>query len=233
MKNNIYFISFGKGKTTLIFLHGWQHNGKSFLSLIPHLYRKYTIYMLDMPGFGKSQFNPSLRNSCHYADLIYLWIKRRKISNVVLIGHSFGGKVASLVASRSPQLLKGLILISSSGIPHPRFYYPFLPFLKKVSFFRKFRELLLSRDYKEAGVMLPVFKNIVKEDLRSDFTKIEIPTLILWGEKDKELPVKDAYLINSLIRNSSVKVIKNAGHFPFIDNPQKVAYLIDSFVKKL
>lgn len=81
--------------------------------------------------------------------------------------------------------------------------------------------------------MLPVFKNIVKEDLRSDFTKIEIPTLILWGEKDKELPVKDAYLINSLIRNSSVKVIKNAGHFPFIDNPQKVAYLIDSFVKKL
>lgn len=186
-----------------------------------------------MPGFGKSPFNPNLKNSYHYADLIYLWIKKRKISNVVLIGHSFGGKVASLVAIRYPHLLKGLILISSSGIPHPRFYYSFLPFIKKTPFFHKFRNLFLSRDYKEAGIMLPVFKNIVKEDLRNDFARIKTPTLILWGEDDKELSVQDAYIIKSLVKGSCVKIVKGAGHFPFLDNPKKIAYFIDNFVGKL
>ncbi len=232
MKNNIYFISFGKGKTALIFLHGWQQNGKSFLSLVPYLYKSYKIYLLDMPGFGKSPFNPDLKNSYDYADLIYFWIKRKRISKLVLVGHSFGGKVASLVASRYPSLLKSLILVSSSGILHPRFYYPFLPLLKRVPFFCGFRDLLLSRDYKEAGVILPVFKNIVKEDLRDDFAKIKTPTLILWGEDDKELPVQDAYVINSLIKGSCIKIIKGAGHFPFVDNPKRIASLIDNFIKK-
>lgn len=233
MKAAIRFLEFGGGEKSLIFLAGWNQSKKSFLGLVPFLFKNYKIYLLDLPGFGEAPFSPKLKDSFAYANYLYAWLKRKKISKPVLIGHSFGGKVAALVAGIKPQILKGLVLISPSGIPHPKFYYPLLPFLKKIPFISWLKPLFLSRDYQEAGNLLPLFKKIVKEDIRENLTKIEIPTLIIWGENDDELPLKDAYQMRSLIKNSFLKIIKNSGHFPFIDNPKKISFVIESFVKKL
>ncbi len=233
MTKETHYLSFGKGKKSLVFLHGWQQSGKCFTPLIPHLYHKYKIYLLDMPGFGKTPYRSGLNNSYDYAEFITLWLKTKRICNIVLVGHSFGGKIASIIAADNPSLIKGLILISTSGIPHPRFYYPFLPFLKRFPMLNIFKRFLISHDYKEAGKLLPVFKEVVKEDLKKDFSRIKTPTLIIWGDGDNELPSADAFLISSLIKSSSVKIIRNTAHFPFIEKPQKVASLIDEFFSNL
>lgn len=186
-----------------------------------------------MPGFGKTPYKSDLKNSYDYAKFIALWLEKKRIKSPVLVGHSFGGKIAAIVAATNPNLIKGLVLISIPGIPHPKFYYSFLPLLKKLPLVGFLKRFLVSRDYKEAGRLLPLFKKIVKEDLRGEFGEIKTPTLILWGDKDDEVPISDAYLIGNLIKNSSIKIIKNAGHFPFMEKPQKIASLIDEFAGRI
>lgn len=233
MSEKVNFIEFGKRKKTLVFLHGWQQDGKSFLPIASFLAQKHRVILLDMPGFGKTPINKNLKNSYDYAYFIYKWIEERNLSNIVLIGHSFGGKVASLLAISHPQKIKGLILISPPVIPHPKFYYPLLPLLKKIPGIYFLKNLFLSSDYKNAGELAALFKEIVKEDIRKEIAKIKTPTLIIWGDKDKELPVSDGYLISKLIKRSKFEVVKNAGHFPFWDHPKQTSYLINKFIQKL
>ncbi|MBU1088710.1 alpha/beta hydrolase, partial [Patescibacteria group bacterium] len=93
------------------------------------------------------------------------------------------------------------------------------------------KPLLFSQDYKQAKNLLPIFKNIVKEDIKPIFEKITNLTLIIWGKNDKELPTKDAQQIHQLIPQSKIKIIKNTNHFPFWQKPKKIALIIDRFIQ--
>jgi len=229
----INFLQFGEKGKPIIFFHGWQQNSRSFSALVPFLYKNYRLFLLDLPGFGKSEFPPPNFSSFDYAQAIAKWIKEKRLKKAILVGHSFGGKIAAIVAVQEPNLISRLILIASASIPHPKKYYrlkKFIPsqLIKIIPF--RLRSIFASRDYKQAGKLLPIFKNIVKEDLRPIFSKINIPTLIIWGENDKELSVKDGKEIHQLIKKSKL-TITAGDHFPFWKNPQKAAKLINQFIK--
>jgi len=231
----IFYLEFGENKNPIIFLHGWQADSRSFTPLVPFLFKNYHLYLLDLPGFGKSKAPPSSFSSFDYAKKVVKWIKLKKIQKANLVGHSFGGKVASIIAAKYPQFISSLILIAPSGILHPKFYYKFnnlIPYKikTKVSFF--LRPFLVSKDYKNAGKLLPIFKNVAKEDLRPIFSEIKIPTLIVWGKKDDQLPVEDGKTIKSLIKPSKL-VITEGDHWLFLKNPKKIAQLIDKFIKNV
>jgi len=229
----INYLQFGKKGQAIIFLHGWQQNNRSFSTLVPFLYKNYRLFLLDLPGFGKSESPPTNFSSFGYAKAVIEWIKKRKLRKVILVGHSFGGKIAAIIAAQESNLTSRLILIASAGIPHPKKYYRFKKIIPsqliKIIPFR-LRSIFASRDYKQAGKLLPIFKNIVKEDLRPIFSKINIPTLIIWGENDKELSVKDGKEIHRLIKKSRL-IITAGDHFPFWKNPQKTAKLINQFIR--
>ncbi|MGI6278902.1 MAG: alpha/beta fold hydrolase [Patescibacteria group bacterium] len=228
----INFQEFGKGRQKIIFLHGWQQNSKSFLSLVPFLYRQFKLYLLDLPGFGKTPLSPKLSSSDNYAQLISQWLQKKQINKPIIVGHSFGGKVAALLASQYPQELEKLILIASAGILHPRWWYPIsakVPPTIKQKLKPITGNFFASRDFKEAGPLQPMLANIVKEDLRPVFANIRTPTLIIWGKDDQELPPTDGQKINRLITNSQLEIIP-AGHFPFWDQPQKTAQIINQFI---
>ncbi|MDD5481901.1 MAG: alpha/beta hydrolase [Candidatus Shapirobacteria bacterium] len=230
----INFQEFGKGRQKIIFLHGWQQNSKSFLSLVPFLYRQFKLYFLDLPGFGKTPLSTNLSSSTDYARLISRWLQKKQINKPVVVGHSFGGKVAALLASQCPQELEKLILIAPAGIPHPRWWYPLsakIPPKIKQKLEPITKIVFTSRDFKEAGPLQPILANIVKEDLRSVFANIHAPTLIIWGKTDQELPLTDGQEINRLIPNSQLKIIP-AGHFPFWDQPKKAAQIISRFIAR-
>ncbi|MBU4209836.1 alpha/beta hydrolase [Patescibacteria group bacterium] len=228
---SISFNHFGNKKNqSIVFLHGWQQNKNSFNQLIPFLYKKYNLYFLDLPGFGHSPKPPNSATSFDYANILYKWITEQKIKKPVLIGHSFGGKIASIITSTHPKKIHKLILIASSGITHPKFWYSLNQYIP--TFIKKFiKPLLFSQDYKQAKNLLPIFKNIVKEDIKPIFEKITNLTLIIWGKNDKELPTKDAQQIHQLIPQSKIKIIKNTNHFPFWQKPKKIALIIDRFIQ--
>jgi len=235
MEKEIGYLEFGQGNKKIIFLHGWQANGKSFLPLIPYLYKKYKIFLPDLPGFGKSKFNSKLESSFDYAEEVVKWIKSKKIKNVYLTGHSFGGKVAAIIAQKEPQIVKRLILIAPSGIKNKKLsvLYKIKAIIPKriVSILSPFlKRHLASRDYKEAGKLLPLFKNLVKEDMQKTFSGIKVPTLIIWGKDDKELNKENGKKIKKLIKNSKLKIVEG-DHFPFLKNPKKIAKLIENFIE--
>lgn len=227
----INFQEFGEGEQEIFFLHGWQQNSKSFLPLVPFLYRQFKLYLLDLPGFGKTPLSANLSSSADYARLVSQWLQKKQINKPVVVGHSFGGKVAALLASQYPKELDKLILIAPSGIPHPRWWYPLSAKIppKVKQKLKPITKIVASRDFKEAGPLQPILKNIVQEDLRPVFANIRVSTLIIWGKADQELPLVDGQEINRLIPNSQLKII-SAGHFPFWDQPKKTAQIINQFI---
>jgi pimeloyl-ACP methyl ester carboxylesterase len=234
-QDKIAHLEFEGGNKQIVFLHGWGTNSRSFLPLIPYLYNKYKVHLIDLPGFGKSQFNSKLKSSFDYAEEIIKWIKSKKIKNIYLTGHSFGGKIAAIIARKEPQLVKKLILIAPSGIKDRKLSVLYkikaiIPqrIISAISPFAK--RHLASRDYKEAGKLLPLFKNIVKENLEEVFREIKVPTLIIWGKDDRELNQKYGKKINSLVKNSKLKIVEG-DHFPFLENPKKIAKLIENFIE--
>jgi len=223
------FLEFGEGRA-VVFLHGWQQDKKSFASLVPFLFKKYHLFLLDLPGFGGSEASLAEFNSYDYAEEVTKWLKNQKLKEVVLVGHSFGGKIAAIVACQNPKLVKKLILIATSGIIDKEKFKN----LKKLSprLIKDFlRPFFVGRDYKQAGKLLPIFKTVVKEDFSGVFKKIKVPTLIIWGKDDKELSAENGKKINSMINGSKLEIVEG-NHFPFWDNPQKVAELIDDFVNE-
>ena len=118
-------------------------------------------------------------------------------------------------------------------------------FLKKITtkllkgesrerFLDKLRNIFGSVDYKsQKGVMRDTLVKVVNEDLTSFLKEIKVKTLIIWGEKDKELPVKHAYIMYELIQNSKLFILKNCGHFPYLDNLPKVLSSIESFLEEI
>ena len=80
--------------------------------------------------------------------------------------------------------------------------------------------------------MRNTFKNIIKEDLKSYYKNIKVETLIIWGEKDEDTPLKDAYLLNKIIKNSGLIILKNLPHYSYLYNPHKINKIIEIFLKE-
>ncbi len=229
----IYALRFGKKGPAIVFLHGWQQTGRSFAPLVPFLYSRYQLFLPDLPGFGQSPSLASSATSKDYAQAIYNWTRQQNLHSFYLVGHSFGGKVAAVLAANYPKSVKKLVLVASAGIPHPRWWYSFLrriPPKTKQTFRRYLPDFLFSRDYRQAGHLRPIFRNIIHEDLRPVLPKVKASTLIIWGEDDRELPVDDAQIIHQLIPSSQLTILPHLGHFPFWQEPEKVVRLIDAFL---
>jgi pimeloyl-ACP methyl ester carboxylesterase len=231
----------GQGNPFLI-LHGWGRGLVSWVDIQDELSKYFKVITVDLPGFGKSDMPPKAWNMDNYVQFILEFIKKIEINNFYLLGHSFGGSLAIKLSVQSPDNIKKLILVDSAGRrPKKSFSKKILtsiiPIFKIFSFLpgsktlRKgfYKLILKSTDYINAsGIMKEVFKNVVAEDLSNTWTKIEAPTLILWGEKDKLTPVQDAYLMKKEIKNSELKIL-NCGHRPHHEKPDLLVKAILDF----
>lgn len=240
---NIYYQKLGKGQD-LILLHGWKQDVSTWWPILDHLKEFYTLWLIDLPGFGRSDLPKKPFNILDYADVVGEFIKKNKINRPVLLGHSLGGRVAIKLAChlRGVKLDK-LILESSAGIKPKRDYLKPLIFslakfshlipnlfnLKEkltVAFYKS-----LKSDYLNAGPLKQTLKNILEEDLTDDLGKIETETLLIWGEKDptKEASLRNGKLMYKLIPNSRIEVLEEIGHFPHLENPERFVYYVKDF----
>jgi len=229
----INFQEFGERGQKIIFLHGWQQNSGSFLPLVPFFYQHFKLYLPDLPGFGKTPLPNRPFSSRDYAKVIAEWMNRANIKETIVIGHSFGGKVASLLTYHYPKRVKKLILIAPSGIPENHWWYRLtakIPPRIKTTLSLALPKKTHSRDYNNAGPLLPTFKKIVKENLRPILPNIKQPALIIWGKEDQELPFKNGQKIHKLLPNSKLEIVPG-GHFPFWDNPKEISQIIKHFLK--
>ena len=247
--NNIslYYEKYGNNnKKTIIILPGWGNTRSTFYNMINHLKDNFCIYIFDYPGFGFSKSIDTSLTIYDYADLFYNFIVNNNINEPFVISHSFGGRIISILIGKYKLKVNKLVLIDVAGIKRKNIKLiikeKIYKFLKKMSFFLsnknriKFNNYLInyfgSTDYKNINhCMRETFKNIINEDLRNYYQLINCPTLIIWGDKDKDTPIKDAYLINKYINDSAVIIYKDSGHFCYLDYHNNIINVIKHFFK--
>ncbi len=242
---NIYYEKYGNKKSTIVILPGWGDTRLTFNYLINYLKDYFTIYILDYPGFGNSSIPESDLTIYEYVSLIERFLTKLDIKEPIIIAHSFGGRITSILSERVK--LKKLLLIDVAGIKHKDIKLLLrnclYKFLKKLGYLlpKKVREKYLkllfnkfsSSDYKALDKrLLKTFQNVVKEDLTKYYKNITLETLILWGENDDITPLKDGIKINKLIKDSVLIPIANTSHFPYLDKNNLVLKIILAYLKK-
>ncbi len=239
--------SIGDRKGVLVFLHGWGSNSTLwFSSSLKFAEVGYELYFLDLPGFGKSQLPNKPFQLQDFANCIVEFIKKMEIQNPVLLGHSFGGKIAVRIASKKSIPLSGVVLIDSSGLPHTSFVTQTkigiaktvkplmdLPFMKGVR--SNLLRLSGSDDYTAFPELRETFVNIIREHIEFDLPKIEDKTLIVWGGDDENsyTPVNDVSVFQHLIPHAEAHIIQNAGHYCFLDNPTEFYETVLEFISPI
>lgn len=244
---SIYYEKYGTEKQVILILPGWGNTRETFNNIINYFKDNYTIYILDYPAFGKSKTPSKELTVYDYSNLIYNFIKHNNIENPIIIAHSFGGRITSLLSSYHNLNIKKIILIDVSGIKRiniktklKTYLYKTLKLLIKLLPKNKQKQTLeklfnnfSSSDYKSLNInMQNTFKNIINEDLKVYYKNITQETLIIWGEKDKDTPLKDAYLLNKIIKNSALIILKNLPHYSYLYNPYKINKIIEFFIKE-
>lgn len=238
----IYYEKYGDHKKSIVILPGWGDNRKTFSYMIDFLKNFFTIYILDYPGFGNSPFPNKDLTIYDYSELIYQWIQEIASEDVILIGHSFGGRIITTLLGYYHYSFQNIILMNSAGIK-PRktltnkirtFTYKFL---KRIKCFvpKKFRNSyqnylfskFASKDYKNLdSKMMQTFKNVVNEDLKPYLKYIKAKTLLIWGNLDDATPIQDANTMHKLISNSELVVIDGTNHFTYLQRPQLMNQII-------
>ncbi len=217
-----YDIVNGSCEKQILFLHGWGSNKEVMKAAFADKFKDYALLFVDMPGFGKSQ-NEYVLKTADYVEIMKLFLTSVSFAPYAIFGHSFGGKVATLLA---PPLL---CLLSSSGIVEPK------PFkvrakIKLFKFLKKFfgdsmYKLFATKDADGMPKnMYETLKNVVDEDFTPHFTAFANRVIVFWGENDKATSLESGKKIASLIRNSKFYSF-DGDHYFFLRNSEKVEKL--------
>ncbi|MFI3252340.1 MAG: alpha/beta hydrolase [bacterium] len=209
-------------------MHGWGATKETYDKVVEHLQENFCCYQIDLPGFGESTIDKSLSLD-EYTNILREFILKENILNPIIIGHSFGGRIAINYASLYD--IKQLVLIDSAGVRTFKLNVYLKIKLYKMCKKLKIKNNLGSTDYKNSNQLLKGTMNkIVPIDLREKMKLVHCDTLILWGENDKVTPLKEGRIIKKTIKNSSLIVIPKAKHFPYIEKHRYFMLVLSSFL---
>ena len=166
--------------------------------------------------------------------MLEIFVNKLNIKKPIIIGHSFGGRLAIRYSSNHP--IKKLVLLGTPCIRVETklpLYIKILKYLKTLPFLDSFGEYMKkyigSRDYKAASpIMRKVLVNTVNEDLSNYAKQIEEPTLLIWGDRDTEAPVEEAKELEKIMIDAAL-IILPGSHYAYIENLQQVVNILNNF----
>ena len=214
----------------LLVLHGWGSNKEIMKQAFGKLLPAYKHVYLDMPGFGKSS-NEIILTTEDYAKLVQLFLQALNVTPQIAMGHSFGGKVATLLNTPC------LVLLSSAGIVTDK---PWSIKIKIATFkllkplgFTKIRQLFVAPDAQGMShEMYETFKNVVDEDFEDSFSASKSKALCFWGKEDTATPLYTGEKIAELIANSEFYPL-DGDHFFFLKHADFIAETITKQCKDI
>ena len=234
--NKVHYIRYGNstGKS-LVFLHGWGQNIE-MMKKVGDNFSDCDVIIIDFPGHGLSEEPKEVLTLYDITDMVHSLLEELKVKNPVLIGHSFGGKIALIYASiynidklvlfgspfkikKNPDSLKVRFL---KGVKR-------LPGMGKISEFAK--KHMGSTDYRNASpIMREILVKHVNEDITELVKKIKCPTIIIWGDRDEAVSLSDAYELSDYIKDSAVIVYDGCTHYAYLERLNQTVNIISNFI---
>lgn len=243
----VNYIDEGEGSAILL-LHGWGSNITLFDGIVKTLSPCHRVIAPDMPGFGKTPEPPDAWSVDDYVDFVMKFTDSLQLKEFSVLVHSFGGRVLFKMNAREdlPYRIQKAVLIDSAGI------MPKKTWKQKVSLrlYKMARRIMSTRvlhflypdaveemrkkrgsaDYNNATpTMRTTLVKVVNEDLEPLISRMSCPTLLIWGDADTATPIGDAHRMEQLIKDAGLVVCEGAGHYSFLEQPEKVHAALRAF----
>ncbi len=235
---DINYIQYGKGKKNVVLLHGWGQNIEMMNPIGKKLENIATVTVIDLPGHGESSEPKEALTIYDYCEVVKELLDKLKIKKPILIGHSFGGRVSIVYASKYDT--EKVILLGAPCIRKQQKMSAktkVLKSLKKVPGLNKLegfaKKHIGSRDYRNASpIMREILVNTVNEDLTECAKKIKSPTLLIWGDNDTEAPIEEARELETIMPDAGLVVYEGGSHYTYIEFLNPVCNVIKTFIKE-
>ena len=231
--NGLSVLDEGAGEV-IVLLHGFMSNKESFLSQIHCLKRTRRVIAIDITGFGKSKKMERVYSLDDYVLDILAVINELNVEKYDILAHSFGARIAlklSIIDSR----LQKLILTGAAGLKPKRtlkYYY-------KVYLYKTLKKLFKNKNLNRygsseyqllTGLEKQSYVKIVNTFLDGLLSKITNKTMLIFGSNDTQTPLYLARRFNKKMVNSSLYIIKGAGHFCFVEKPYEFNIIMLEFL---
>jgi pimeloyl-ACP methyl ester carboxylesterase len=250
----------GSGHETVVFVHGFLSSSATWKKVLESAAAGRRAVAVDLPGFGLSD-RPWPFDYTVPAEALALWryLDARDIDRVTLVGNSLGGAICLVAAAARPHRVVRLVLVDSAS-PQGRIPLGFFglrtPLVGEVQIELLTRPVmalaLRQRLYARADrvtektvddwwepIRVPGTRRAALAGIRSSrrgyeqlLSAIEAPTLVVWGEKDHLLPVRDGESLAAGIRGARLEVIAGAGHLPQEETPEPFARVVKRFLEQ-
>jgi len=238
----------GTGQPVLL-LHGWGASADTMRMILEDLARTYDVAAIDFPGHGKSTAPPEPWRVSDFTALTLKVMDHLTFKRAHVIAHSFGGRVVIKLAAENPARVSRLVLTGAAGLP-PQRTQGQRARLKVASIGKRVKRTLgdsgvsrwlesrwvhhvASADYQAAsGTMRGTLVNIVAEDLSDWLPRIQAPTLLIWGDEDRDTPLSSGRRMASLIPGSELVVLEGAGHFAYAEQYSKFRLHLQRFLRE-
>lgn len=242
-----YEVTGPEDGTSVLLMHGWGCDHTTVRSIASALESGMQVINVDLPGHGLSSEPPEVWGVEEFTAFMEKFVSKLNLNNPVLIGHSFGGRIALLMASRRD--VSKMVLVDAAGIKPKRN----LKYYWKVYTFKLIKNIILllygkkrgsekieelrsrkgSADYKNSTpIMRAVMSKCVNQDLKHIMPDIKASSLLIWGENDTATPLSDAKIMERLIPDAGLVSFPGCGHYSFLDNPIGFRAVIREFFKE-
>ncbi|GAB4423333.1 MAG: alpha/beta hydrolase [Anaerolineae bacterium] len=237
----------GQGRPVLA-LHGWGGSIHSFWPVAERLSKiGYAVHLLDLPGFGQTEAPPEPWSVADYARFVLAYLDANDLSRVALLGHSFGGRIALVLAAQYPERVSRMVLANSAGLRTP----PSLQQRLRHSAARLLRHSLdllgltstrerlqafynrryASQDYLNAGPLRETFLRVIGEDLTAYAAQVQAPTVLIWGDRDTDTPLWQGRRLEQIMPDAGLVVFPGAGHFSYLERLNEYLRVVEHFLR--
>ncbi len=237
---------YGEGQPVVL-LHGWG----AYSGLIWPLVERfaplgYRCYVPDMPGFGLTPPPPQAWTVFDYAAWVLAYLDVNGLEKVHLFGHSFGGRLGLILGAEHPERIIKMALADSAGVRPKssksgslrlKTYKAALNTLRGIGLKPQAEQLRNwysnrygSADYKAVtGVMRETFVKVVNENLLPYAARVQVSTLLFWGDQDMDTPIEQGKLLEQTIPDAGLVVWEGAGHYSYLERAADTARVMDHF----
>ena len=243
---------------TLLMIHGFGANRDNWLRFARH-FKDYRVIALDLPGFGESSKPDIDYDVASQTERVHAFAKTLGLTRLHLIGNSMGGHIAALYAARHPEQVLSVALLDNAGVTSPRKSEMFAMIergepnplvVRRAEDFDALMRFVfvnppplpesLKRHFAEQSMANQTIYDKIFRQLRERYVplepelpKIQVPTLLLWGEQDRVLDVSSIEVMKPLLKQPSVVIMPDCGHAPMIERPEETARHYQAFLDSL